>query len=598
MTAQVVRGDISVSISGSGTVAPIARYDIIPLVRGNILSAPFEEGMQVKEGDLLYRIDDSDMLINIEKTRNSIEQLNLNHKSTLEDIKNLIVYAPCDGRITDFSLREGDQTGAGTIANIIDDSKLIATVSFNASQIDKIWVGQDAQIVIPQYMMYINGKIAYKSVSGRPSPEGTILYDVEIHAGNPGAITNGVSATGVIKSSEGEIISPTMGTVEYAKEQPLRLKSSGIVSKTFVRENEVVKAGQKILELENDALISAKEKYNIDLRNLNYTLESQMKELEDYNIISPIDGVVIMKDGKAGDTVNNQSGNTILMTVADISKMEFELQVDELDISKIQVGQKATIEADALPRQSFEGSVTNVSLEGSSQSGVTTYTVQITVDEPGELKPGMNVNAEIMVQHKSNVLYLPMAAVTMIRNDAFVYLEEADIEETERADNQQSRDEATGRKTSDEGKRPSANMTDEEREELRKRMREAMPEGEARQQGGGRMSPPERTAITTETEKDVEGRNQEGQSSIPEERSQNTRQPEIIKTEDGKFMKRVEVGINNEDFIEIVSGLEEGDTVILPYAASPMGNMPGNFNNMRMPGGGMGAPGGTMRIRR
>ena len=129
-------------------------------------------------------------------------------------------------------------------------------------------------------------------------------------------------------------------------------------------------------------------------------------------------------------------------------------------------------------------------------------------------------------------------------------------------------------------------------------MREAMPEGEARQQGGGRMSPPERTAITTETEKDVEGRNQEGQSSIPEERSQNTRQPEIIKTEDGKFMKRVEVGINNEDFIEIVSGLEEGDTVILPYAASPMGNMPGNFNNMRMPGGGMGAPGGTMRIRR
>ena len=66
-------------------------------------------------------------------------------------------------------------------------------------------------------MMYIDGKVAYKSTSGRPSSEGTILYDVEIHADNPGAVVSGATVTGIVKSFEGDIISPVAGKLSMPR---------------------------------------------------------------------------------------------------------------------------------------------------------------------------------------------------------------------------------------------------------------------------------------------------------------------------------------------------------------------------------------------
>ncbi|MCX7709667.1 MAG: HlyD family efflux transporter periplasmic adaptor subunit, partial [Clostridia bacterium] len=146
-TVKVARGDIDVAISGTGTVQPISRYDIVPLVKGNILQAPFEEGMDVKLGDLLYKIDDSDLSFNIQKAENGIEKLKINTQSTVESIKDLNVYAPIDGRISGLSAKEGDQTGSNSkIAEIIEDRHIVATIPFIKTDVDKIKVGQKATV--------------------------------------------------------------------------------------------------------------------------------------------------------------------------------------------------------------------------------------------------------------------------------------------------------------------------------------------------------------------------------------------------------------------------------------------------------------------
>ena len=80
--------------------------------------------------------------------------------------------------------------------------------------------------------------------------------------------------------------------------------------------------------------------------------------------------------------------------------MVFNLEVDELEISKIELGQTANITADALPDETFTGEVTKIANEGTSQNGVTTYKVELTISEPGNLISGMNVNAEIIVRVK------------------------------------------------------------------------------------------------------------------------------------------------------------------------------------------------------
>ena len=87
------------------------------------------------------------------------------------------------------------------------------------------------------------------------------------------------------------------------------------------------------------------------------------------------------------------------------------MNIDELDISSVKVGQTVQISADAFENQEFTGKVTNVSLEGTSSNGVTYYPVTVTLDEVGGLLPGMNVDGTIIVDSAENALAVPADAL-------------------------------------------------------------------------------------------------------------------------------------------------------------------------------------------
>lgn len=546
-TVQVAKGDLDVTISGTGTIEPIARYDIVPLVKGNILKAPFEEGAQVKAGDLLYQIDESDLSYEIQRVQNSIDKLNMNNQNSLDNIKNLEVYAPAEGKLSNFTLKEGEQVGAnGKIGDIINDKQLIASVPFNKTQLQKIQVGQKAQLVLDAYMLYLDGTVSRVSSTPNATEEGALLYNVEISIDNPGAVLVGTEVNAIIKSPDGDIASPATGAVEYVKEQPVLSETSGKVKTIHVKNNEWVKAGQKILTLENEDLYDTIDQNNLSMKDLQLSLDAQLKKLDDYNILSPIDGTVIKKEYKAGDTIDNSNSNVVLMTVADMSKMIFTISVDELDIAKVSTGQKVIVTVDALPGTDFEGEVTNLSVEGTAQNGVTTYPVEVTISSPGKLRPGMNVNAKIQVESKKNVLYLPIAAVTKVGNKAFVFVKG---DETGNAANNGSSQQNTGRKNTDSTQTQPAQG-----------------------RGGGTGS-----ANNSQASASRVGRRQAGSSN----------QSGMA----GRQRREVTIGINNDDYIEIVSGLNEGDTVYLPVQASNKSNN----GNTGFPGPGM-IGGGAVRV--
>jgi len=489
-TVKVKRGDLVVSLTGTGVIEPINTYNIVPLVSGDIISAPFDEGMEVKKGDLLYEIDDEELDIQIQRTENSIKKAKLSNKSNSDSIEELIITAPFDGKIIDFSTKEGDSiNNSSTIATIVDDSKLTVKVPFNVSAINNIEVGQKVQLVISDYMTYIDGKVKSKNNTGIAQSDGSIYCYAEIEIANPGAIVTGTEVSAIVETSKGNIQSITTGTIEYAKEQVIIAETGGNVKQVYIENNDRVKAGQKIIELENDSLLTNEEINNLQLIDLELNLESLRKERKDYKIMSPIDGKVIKKNYKAGETINNANSSTVLMTVADMSKMVFTMQIDELDIAKVKLGQSVEIEADAFPGEIFEGAITTIAAEGVASNGVTTFDVEVTISNPGNLKPGMNVNGEILIKNKENVLYLPMSAVQKVQNKVFVFVK--------------------------------GNNSDEGNKEKKRR--------------------------------------------------------------------EVKVGINNDEYIEIVEGLEEGEIIILPYSqaksSSRNSERQGNFG---MPG--MGGP--------
>jgi HlyD family secretion protein len=98
--------------------------------------------------------------------------------------------------------------------------------------------------------------------------------------------------------------------------------------------------------------------------------------------------------------------------IYDLSYLTMDISVDELDVSEVKVGQKVTITADAVEGKTYEGVVTNVSLSGTTSNGVTAYPVTVKITETDGLLPGMNVDAKIVVESVSNVLTIPVSAVS------------------------------------------------------------------------------------------------------------------------------------------------------------------------------------------
>lgn len=555
-SAKVTRGDIAFKISGSGTVEPVSRYEIISLVRGEILSCNFEEGDYVNEGDILYRIDSTDVQNNIQKQRNSIEKTQLTAKTNAENLESLKVRAPISGTLTDFNVKAGDTARADNVGTITNSSSLIATVPFNSSQLAKIRTGDSATVVSALYMTSLSGTVTYKSNIPSGSADGSALYDVEISLQNPGSLSNGTSVGATVHTSSGDVTSPASGTIKNAETASVIPKVSGKVTKVYAKNNTYVSKGDILFQIDDTEYLQAQKKTNLELQDLQLSLQSSIKELENYNIKAPISGVVISKEYKTGDTIgNSQNSSASLMTIANTSAMVFNLDVDELEISKIAVGQTADITADALPDQTFTGAVTKIAKEGTSQNGVTTYQVELTIAEPGNLISGMNVNAEIIVEESKDTLLLPVSAVSGIRNGQGTVMVKAHSEAPQDGKqppkpNAASQGRAGGFQDTAGAPQGSAGA----------------PQGSAGAPQGSAGAPQGRAGGFQGTPK--------GASNA--ENSQYT----II---------RVEVGISNSDYVEILSGLNEGDEVFYTGTApTGQGFIRGgamNMGSMHMGGG-------------
>jgi HlyD family secretion protein len=145
-------------------------------------------------------------------------------------------------------------------------------------------------------------------------------------------------------------------------------------------------------------------------------LERAEEDLRNSTIVSPMDGLVLSRDVEVGDAVSSilvlGSQATLVMTLGDVSEVYVKGKVDEADISKVYLNQPARIVVESLKEKKFEGKVTKISPLGVEKDNVTTFEVRVSIHNPtGELKANMSANAEIILEEKKGVLYIPEAAV-------------------------------------------------------------------------------------------------------------------------------------------------------------------------------------------
>lgn len=405
----VSRRDISQTLSYSGSLEPADSYEVTSLVTGEILDAPFEEGDVLEEGALLYSIDPSDAQTNIDKAELSLEQAQMNYDRALESMENLTVTAPKSGTIVSLDVEVGDDVQAGQqIGTLRDSGTMELTIPFHSADAANISVGDTASVTVDGSFETLTGTVTQVGAVDEALEGGAVARYVTIDVQNPGALSASSTASATINGAA----CSASGTFAYKAEATITAQASGEVASISAGEGQWVEKGAAIVTLSSTELQNSLRSSEISLEDSKLSLENVQEQLENYQITSPISGTVIKKNYKAGDNLSaNSTTAGSLCTIYDLSYLTMTLNVDELDISSIQVGQKVSITADAVEGKAFEGEVTSISVQGTTADGVTTYPVTIRIDETEGLLPGMNVDAQIVVESVSQVLSVPTSAV-------------------------------------------------------------------------------------------------------------------------------------------------------------------------------------------
>ena len=401
------RRSITNVFSDSGTITAANTYEVKPLVRGTVLTADFQEGDMVQAGDVLYTIDSSDAANSVARAQLSLNQA----QRSYEDAVNAqYVRTDIGGTVVSIGVAPGDVVTAGQeVATIRDESVMLLTLDFPAADAAGFAVGQTAEVTLDGTYERIAGTI--RSVSGADTlSSGSLLVrSVTIAVPNNGSLTAAQAATASVNG----VSALGSARLAYQKSQTLAAASAGTVAALCVQPGSAVGAGANVIQLASDSLTRQVETASDNLLSAELSVDDAENTMDNYTITAPISGTIIQKNVQAGETVGGDSTTaaTAMCIIHDLSYLEMTLNVDELQILSMQMGQNVQIRADAIPDQTFNGVVTNVSSAGTTTSGTTTYPVTIRIDDYGQLLPGMNATAEIVVDSVQDALSIPNAAV-------------------------------------------------------------------------------------------------------------------------------------------------------------------------------------------
>lgn len=403
--------DITVAVSGSAAIQPVDSYKVTALAKGEILNAPFEEGDKVSEGDLLYQIDAKDVENSIERSRLTVEQSRISLQNLLDNRDdardNTEVKATDAGVIQKLYYEQGDTVAAGSpIADILDRDAMKLTVPFHAADAAGFHVGQAAVVYVDGSAETLSGTVDKIAAVDQVGAGGTLVREVTIAVRNPGALSSANTGTAAVGDSD----CAASGPFANAAQSTVTARTSGKLESLKVSEGDRVSKDQLLGVFEAADMDSQIENARLSLRSAELALQSTQDQLDNYSITSPISGTVIEKNFKAGDNLDATTGG-YLAVIYDMSKLTFDMKIDELDIGKIRLGQEVRITSKALEGQEFTGRVSKININGTTAGGVTSYPVTVDVDDPGDLLPGMNVSAEIQVEHAEHVLTVPVEMV-------------------------------------------------------------------------------------------------------------------------------------------------------------------------------------------
>ncbi len=342
-------------------------------------------------------------------------------------------------------------------------------------------------------------------------------------------------------------------------------------------------------------------------------VDDAKNQMDDTNVLAPITGTIIEKLVERGQVISSPTrdvgGGTVLMKMADLGLVQVRTLVDETDIGKIQVGQRASVTVDAYPNRPFEGSVLKIEPQAQTEQNVTMFPVLVRIDNRGGLlRPGMNAEVEVHVGQREGVLAVPNTALRTQRDVGsaaeVLGLSAADVQKDLAAQRPASRTvaqrDSTGQATLG-GTDGGAGKPDSGRTmTLRDGRSITLPAGVTEEQvraamtkrrEGGTLSPSEIAILDGIRQSAMGAGGGGGGRRGGVDASFGGRYIVFVKGPEGPKAVWIRTGLTDLDYSEVVEGLEASDSVlILPSASLVQSQQESQERAIRITGGG-GLPG-------
>jgi len=408
-------GNIAQTISQSGQVSASNQTDIQSQVSGTIKSIYVSVGQNVKAGDLIATIDNSNALISLENARISLAKLTVPAKEA-------------DVEIAKNNLAKAYDSGFNAVSQVFLNLPSILSGS-------KDLLYSQTGYLSDQSSTYLSGSgRTYRDTAGKTYDSAYNKYQSTLmlfkglnRSSSTADLDKLLAETYETIKSVSESVTHAQNAINYIKTiQPEYQASAADTALTNVTTwanqansdvSSIVSAQNSILSSKNslDNLIAGSDA--LDIQSARLSLEQSQRSYDNYFIRAPYDGII----GRIPVNVYGQSGSgTTIATIVGTQKI-VTISLNEIDASKVQIGQRVDIDFDAIDGLNATGTVSVVDQVGTLSSGVVSYGVKININtNDGRIKPGMSVNASIVTLEKNDVLVVPSNAIKKSGNEYYV----------------------------------------------------------------------------------------------------------------------------------------------------------------------------------
>lgn len=397
VTGTTTYGYLNEAIEGSGTTTPAdsVSYD----VSGTVLEWYVEAGQDVTEGDLLYVLDSSDVKDEILDSEVELQELYEQLADLRENIDNQRVTADFAGRIENIAVETEQKVQSGTtLARLVDDTYMKATLYFSYVYQDEIHPGMEVTVSVPEQMLTLIGTVNDVAYVDYTTAEGLKCFAVEVLVANPGSLSADTTVTCWMQDAAGsEMYAVNDAKLAYNRAKTVTAGATGELTAVNVVDYERVYAGQVLFVIDATSYESQLETLQKQIKNYEEKIEDLQEQIDtEYTRYADITGRVVTATYSRNRMTGKDMGSVVIYNQ---DSMEISVNIDELDADFLTPGMDVTVYRTTSSRTvTYPATLSYLSLEATSgSSGVSTFAATITIDSKGELSSGVTVYYSIDV---------------------------------------------------------------------------------------------------------------------------------------------------------------------------------------------------------